>query len=75
MTPSIIQPRKTHDGSRISCIDRLGEDYIYMLSRAKQNLTFCRYPGGRSGPRNWLDLAGYQLQIEPNRALSLEVAQ
>ena len=46
MSPSILTQPKSHDRIGISCIDRLLEDYIYILSRAKQKLTHCRYPGG-----------------------------
>ena len=49
MSPSILMQPKSHDGIDISCIDRLLEDYTYILSRAKEKLNYCRYPGGVTG--------------------------
>lgn len=62
MSPSILTTAKSHDGIRISCIDRPLEDYTYMLSRANQNLEHCRYTGGAT----WTGVSTRSDRISPD---------
>lgn len=53
---SILYDSKPPYSEEISVIDKRVAGYSYMLSRAKQNLVRCRYPGGVVERYNHADL-------------------
>lgn len=73
MRASIYNLSKSPDGFELLCIDRLLADYIYMLSRANQNLGRCRYPGAAPGREISAQILGISARLLRSEPRSQEV--